>query len=94
MKFIPTQRIFRYSLMFYITSVLISCGTAKWESTAPDDTQMLADISFLASNRLKGRTFGSEGEMTAGEYISQRFTQLGLQPKGENGTWFQSLTVK
>lgn len=72
---------------------MLSCSTAKWTSTAPDDQQMLADISFLASNKLKGRTFGSEGEISAGDYISRRFTQLGLKPKGENGTWFQSLTV-
>ena len=55
---------------------------------------MLADISYLASDKLKGRTFGSEGEMKAGDYIAKRFAELGLKPKGENNTWFQSLTVK
>jgi hypothetical protein len=55
---------------------------------------MLADISYLASDKLKGRTFGSEGEIKAGDYLAKRFAELGLKPKGDNGTWFQSLTVK
>jgi hypothetical protein len=55
---------------------------------------MLADISYLASDKLKGRTFGSEGEIKAGDYLAKRFAELGLKPKGEKGTWFQSLTVK
>jgi hypothetical protein len=55
---------------------------------------MVSDISYLASDKLKGRTFGSEGETKAGDYIAARFKLLGLQPMGDNGTYFQSLTVK
>ena len=55
---------------------------------------MLSDITFLASDKLKGRTFGSKGETAAGNYIAGRFKELGLQPKGDQDTWFQSLTVK
>jgi hypothetical protein len=32
--------------------------------------------------------------MMAGDYIAKRFKKLGLKPMGEQGTWFQSLTVK
>lgn len=55
---------------------------------------MYADIAYLASDKLEGRTFGSVGERKAGDYIAVRFKKLGLRPAGENGTWFQSFSVK
>ena len=54
----------------------------------------MADITYLADDKLKGRAFGSPGEKKAGDYIAKRYDLVDLQPKGENGTWFQSLTVK
>lgn len=94
MKFIPINRIFNGLVIVLSVSFILSCSTVKWTSTASDDRQMLGDISFLASDKLKGRTFGSEGEMTAGDYLAKRMEGLGLKPKGENGTWFQALAVK
>ncbi|MBK9981852.1 MAG: hypothetical protein IPP15_05405 [Saprospiraceae bacterium] len=94
MKIIPNSRILRAGFILLSALFIFSCSTLKWESTATDDRQMLSDISFLASNKLKGRTFGSPGEVKAGDYIAGRFQQLGLQPKGENGTWFQAFAVK
>lgn len=73
---------------------MVSCSSTKWSASATDQEQMLADITYLADDKLEGRTFGSKGEMKAGDYIAKRYKQLGLQPKGENGTWFQELTVK
>lgn len=52
------------------------------------------DIYVLASDSLEGRGTGTEGELKAGRYIQSRFMALGLTPKGENATWFQSFTFK
>ena len=71
--------------MLVIAVFFVSCSSLKWESSEPDDQQMLADVTFLASDKLEGRTFGSDGEMKAGEYIARRFGQLGLKPYGDNG---------
>ena len=54
----------------------------------------MADIRFLASDKLEGRGFASAGEKKAGDYIAHRFKALGLKPKGDNGTYFQSFTVE
>jgi hypothetical protein len=94
MELIPFSRIIKYCFILCGITFSLSCSSVHWESTAPDDQQMLGDISFLASNKLKGRTFGSAGEIKAGDYIVRRFQQSGLKPLGDNGTWFQSLTVK
>jgi len=94
MELIPYSRLFKGFFLVLNIAFVLSCSSIKWKSTAPDDQQMMADITYLASDKLEGRTFGSEGEKKASDYISKRFNQLGLKPKGENGTWFQSLSVK
>lgn len=53
-----------------------------------------ADIDFLASDRLEGRRTGTEGEALAYEYISAKFRNMGLKPKGsENGSYLQPFNV-
>jgi Zn-dependent M28 family amino/carboxypeptidase len=42
-------------------------------------------ISYLADIKLEGRRAGTNGEKLAGEYISNEFQKLGIQPKGSNG---------
>ena len=39
-------------------------------------------ITFLASDKLKGRATGSEGEQESAIYISNLFSQYGLKPYG------------
>ncbi len=65
----------------------------------PDLKQTTADISpedlrlhvgYLASEALDGRLTGSEGERLATDYVASVFRALGLQPAGDNGTFFQS----
>lgn len=53
-----------------------------------------ADVAYLASDSLRGRGTGSEGEKAAAAYLVSRFTDLGLTPKGENGGWYQPFTFK
>jgi hypothetical protein len=94
MKLIPIQSTWRMMALLVIFSLLNACSSTKWSVKEPDKEQMVSDISYLASDKLKGRTFGSEGETKAGEYIAKRFKLLGLKPMGDNGTYFQALTVK
>ena len=82
------------TLAFSVLVVFISCSSTKWSASGMDTDQMYADVAYLADDKLEGRTFGSKGETKAGDYIAKRFKTLGLKPMGENGTWFQSLTVK
>lgn len=42
-----------------------------------------ADIYYLASDSLEGRRTGSEGERKAGDYIENRYKQLGISPYKE-----------
>jgi hypothetical protein len=52
-------------------------------------TNLQTHIGYLAADKLEGRRAGTNGEKLAGEYISQKFLETGLQPKGTDG-FFQS----
>ena len=45
----------------------------------------------IADDSMMGRESGSEGDYTAAEYVAAEFRRLGLEPAGDNGTWFQTV---
>lgn len=51
------------------------------------------DITYLASDKLKGRGTGSKGEKKAASYIAAEFKKTGLQPKGTDG-FYQPFTFR
>lgn len=51
------------------------------------------DIAVLASDAYEGRETGTKGEQEAAKYLSKRFKDLGLEPKGTNG-FFQTFSFK
>jgi len=51
--------------------------------------EILADITFLASEELLGRDTPSPGLETAAEYLVAEFTAAGLEPAGDDGTYLQ-----
>ena len=55
-------------------------------------TNLQSHINYLADDKLEGRRAGTAGEKLAGEYISQKFQEVGLQPKGSEG-FFQSFEI-
>ncbi len=48
-----------------------------------------AHVAFLADDLLEGREAGTRGYDIASRYVSSQFAQLGLQPAGANGGWYQ-----
>ena len=52
-----------------------------------------AHIDYLASDDLEGRGVGSRGIELAADYISGQFAAVGLEPAGENGTYFQTFSM-
>lgn len=52
-----------------------------------------ATVSYLADDRLEGRRTGTKGEELAYQYLSQRFSDLKLIPKGDAGTYIQTFNV-
>src|SRR4051812_3237692 len=50
------------------------------------------DIRYLSNDKLKGRATGSKQEATAAAYISEKFKQFNLQPKGKDNGFLYPFT--
>jgi aminopeptidase YwaD len=56
--------------------------------------RMRADVKYLASEELEGREAGTPGERLAAEFIAAEFERIGLEPKGNGGSYLQSFTFQ
>src|SRR5882672_2484048 len=54
---------------------------------------MKAHDKFLASDLLEGRGPGTRGDDLAMQYIAAQFEAAGLQPAGDNGTYYQRVPL-
>lgn len=52
-----------------------------------------AHIDYLASDKLEGRGVGTQGIELAADYIGQQFASVGLEPAGDDGTYFQTFSM-
>lgn len=52
-----------------------------------------AHVKFLSSDLLEGRGPGTRGDEITTQYLATRFEALGLQPAGDNGTYFQKVSL-
>ena len=61
-------------------------------SPSPDDAEprLKAAVAYLASDELEGRMTGSKGARMAAEYIADALRATGLEPFGDDGTYFQT----
>lgn len=78
----------RQLLFFIFLFLLVSC-----KSEINKENQIKEDVAFLASDFLEGRQTGTKGEKEAAKYISNRFKELGLVPKGTK-KFLQPFTFK
>ncbi len=58
------------------------------------EKECLNHVKILASEQYEGRACGSEGGRKAGEYVAARFREIGLEPGGVDGTYFQPFSVR
>lgn len=58
------------------------------------EERLRAHIEFLASDRLAGREPGTAGYDIAADYVASHFRQLGLQPAGGDGSYFQQVPLR
>lgn len=79
-----------YQLLFVLVVLFISC---KQEKPINYSQQIKSDVVTLAADEYEGREVGTEGEKKAAEYISNRFSEIGIAPKGTDG-FLQSFFVK
>ncbi len=69
-------------------------ATAGANAFAPiDEARLRLHIKTLADDFFEGRGPGSRGDDMATTYIAGAFATMGLEPAGDNGTWFQNFDL-
>jgi Zn-dependent M28 family amino/carboxypeptidase len=53
-----------------------------------------ADMRFLADDLLEGRGTGARGHELAAKFMAAQFEQMGLEPAGDGGTYFQRVPLR
>ncbi len=59
----------------------------------PAAARIRADVRVLADDRMQGREAGTPGFDRAADYVAQRFHAIGLQPAGDDGSYFQRVPL-
>lgn len=88
-------RVFFLFISFFLVQISFAQKKKSPKLSKADNvtvTNLQTHISYLAADKLEGRRAGTNGEILAGEYISQKFLEAGLQPKGTGG-FFQSFEI-
>ena len=79
-------------------SSLVSCSSTSSSTAQPSPTAsehaIEAHMQFLSSDALAGRDTGSAGHEIAALYIASQLQALGLQPAGNDGSYFQRVPLR
>ena len=57
------------------------------------ESDLKADMFALAGDAMRGREAGTLDEMAASVWVAERAREIGLQPAGDNGTYFQFFPI-
>ena len=66
---------------------------ARAAAASIDAEKIRAHVRFLSLDLLEGRGPGTRGGELAAEYIATQFALDGLEPAGDNGTYFQRVPL-
>jgi hypothetical protein len=71
----------------------VPAGPAPMPATSAAITEqdLRQRLFLIADDSMMGRESGSLGAYRTADYVAAEFRRLGLEPAGENGTWFQTV---
>jgi Zn-dependent M28 family amino/carboxypeptidase len=92
------------SSLLLLCFLLLPLATVRAQKPGPqsDAARVAAAVSadvlrghleFLADDALEGRAPGTRGGELAQKYIASQFRRLGLEPVGDNGSYFQRVPI-
>ena len=68
-------------------------NNASKVSRAVSGQIMRAHLEFLSDDALEGRAPGTRGGLIAAKYIAAQFERLGLQPAGDDSSYFHKVSI-
>lgn len=78
----------------FIIVLLLLPGFTKEKKAQFDEKAALSYISEMAGEAMQGRKSGQPGGVRGEEYVAAKFKDWGLEPAGNDGTYFQAFTIE
>lgn len=90
---------------FLLILLALPMGLAAQRSTSPatppvpraireiKEVDLRRDLFAMASPAMRGREGGTLDEMRASMWVAEQYRRIGLQPAGDDGTWFQWFNI-
>ena len=85
--------------LFALGLATAGCGPARRPPELPasgsaiDPARLAEHVRILASDDFQGRAPATAGEEKTVAYIAARFREIGLEPGGPHGSWFQEVPL-
>jgi Zn-dependent M28 family amino/carboxypeptidase len=76
-----------------VPEVMDSPQAARAAAASIDSEKIRAHVRFLSLDLLEGRGPGTRGAELAAEYVATQFALAGVEPAGDNGTYFQKVPL-
>jgi len=100
----PRPLFFIAAILFACTTHTVETPAAQSPTPSPsvnpavststfDGARAKAHVDYLADPARAGRYSGSVGYLDAATYVAERFREIGLEPAGDSGTFFQHFTM-
>jgi len=86
----------KFSILLFCAALLAALpGRPIEEVLDPEITaeELIKHIKFMADDDLEGRAAGSDGALITGEYVAEYFKLIGLEPIGDDGTYYQNFAL-
>ena len=81
-------------LLFAVLLATAPAASANESDDSILQARLEAHITFLADDLLRGRQPGTPGFDIAAAYVASQFRQMGLQPAGDDGSYFQAVPLR
>ena len=82
-------------ILLALSAVLAFSSQTAWsQDPQPDPQRFKAHLTFLADDLLEGREAGSRGFNIAALYVASQFAALGVQAKGDPGSYLQTVPLR
>jgi Zn-dependent M28 family amino/carboxypeptidase len=80
-------------MSFRVVAGALVCVAGLAQTLQISGEKMRAHVKYLASDELEGRGVGTRGEKLATDYLASQLKLEGVQPGGENGSYFQPVPL-
>ncbi len=94
------SKVFFFIIITFIITSSAQAQTVKLDAKTKsaldkvDKEKIKSHITYLADDKLKGRKPGEDGYQMAVDYVVKQFTEIGLSPAGDDGTYLQKLILR